>query len=221
MVSSLGHFLTGCILFRQALLMPVTWIVFLCSFRVSGLKMTKDFVSFWIYFCTGKGAWPSVIILHRDLQFAWRCLLKHMHVRVCVHTQTFIKSAAHGCVHSFLHLLFYCIYKSLCLHKTQSFFLFSFFTFLLLQLYNLLWNKVLQYFQHCFFPLRIALASWGSFVLLYEILDFFFLVLWRMWLGFDGECTESVSCFLIKLCSTVIPWAWEVKKELVKNLGNY
>lgn len=128
-VSSLGHFLTGCILFRQALLMPVTWIVFLCSFRVAGLKMTKDFVSFWIYFCTGKGEWPSVIILHRDLQFAWRCLLKHMHVRVCVHTQTFIKFAAHGCVHSFLHLLFYCIYKSLCLHKTRIFFCFLFLLF--------------------------------------------------------------------------------------------
>lgn len=135
---------------------------------------------------------------------------------VCAHTNLYQICCSWLC--SFISASSVLLYLQVFVSTQDTkFFLFSFFTFLLLQLYNLLWNKVLQYFQHCFFPLRIALASWGSFVLLYEILDFFFLVLWRMWLGFDGECIESVSCFLIKLCSAVdsaIPWAWEVKKNL-------
>ena len=46
-----------------------------------------------------------------------------------------------------------------------------------------------------FFFLKIALAIWGSFVVLYKFYDFLFYFYEKCHWNFDMGCTEPVDCF--------------------------
>jgi hypothetical protein len=78
-------------------------------------------------------------------------------------------------------------------------------------LYKVIWNQVLLCLQHCYFCSGLLYSVFYAAIL---ILGLIFPFLWRMILGFDGDCVESVDRFQqgrhFHSTNSSDSWTWEV-----------